>query len=79
MPIDTINFTNLNERLQEAVNAVETQLQNDLNDFDPSTATSADMISLQMDMQKWTVATQLQTNSLKNFGDGIKNTVQNIR
>ena len=79
MTVNLINFNDLNARLQEAVNAVEDNLKNDLNDFDPSTASSADMIALQMGMQKWTIATQLQTNSLKNFGDGIKNTVQNIR
>ena len=74
-----INFTNLNERLAEAVSIVENQIESDLADFDPATASSADMISLQLGLQKWSIATQMQTNTLKTVSDGFKNTVQNIR
>lgn len=74
-----LNLVDLNTRLQEAVNGVEERFQADIEAFDPATASSADMISLQVGMQKWTLATQLQTNSLKTVGDGLKNTVSNIR
>lgn len=74
-----INLSSLNASISEAVNQVETQMEEDLEAFDPSTASSADMIDLQMGLQKWTLATQLQTNTLKTVGDGLKNTVSNIR
>lgn len=74
-----LNFTDMNTRLQEAVNGVEERFEADLEAFDPATASSADMISLQVGMQKWSLATQLQTNTLKTVGDGLKSTVSNIR
>ena len=74
-----INFANLNEHLSQVVDQVESQFQEELENFDPQTATSADMIQLQVGLQKWNLATQLQTNTLKTVGEGLKNTVQNIR
>lgn len=38
-----------------------------------------DILKMQQMMQKWTIATQLQSNTLKTMGDGIKSTIQNIR
>ena len=74
-----INLTNINDHLNEVVNIVEEQFQSELANFDAGSATSADLIQLQVGMQKWTIATQLQTNTLKTVGDGLKNTVSNIR
>ena len=42
---------------------------------------SNDMQSLMMmqyQMQRWTMATELESNTMKAIGDSLKNTVQNI-
>lgn len=74
-----INFDQMNTKFSTAVAGLETDLGQQLADFDPKTATSADMINLQMGLQKWTMATQLQSNALKTIGDGLKSTVSNLR
>lgn len=79
MPVNPINFSQLNTKLQAAVTAVEDDFEQALEDFDPDNSDSSAMIGLQMHMQQWTIATQLQSNTLKSFGDGLKSPVQNIR
>ena len=74
-----LNFTNVNDNLTSVVHTVEDAMLADLNNFDPETASSADLISMQVGLQKWTLATNLQTNALKTLGDGLKNTVSNVR
>lgn len=77
--MSNISFAQLNARLGEVVDQIETSFQDELESFDPQTASSADLIQLQAGMQKWTIATNLQTNTLKTVGEGLKSTVQNIR
>ncbi|MEM9280417.1 MAG: EscF/YscF/HrpA family type III secretion system needle major subunit [Verrucomicrobiota bacterium] len=37
------------------------------------------MVNLQQKMQQWTLATQMQSNTIKTVSEGIKSTVANIR
>ena len=38
--------------------------------------TSADMLSLQADMQQWTMMTQIQSTVVKELGDTMKGVIQ---
>ena len=44
---------------------------------DPNDQTS--LINMQMDYQKWSIATQMQTNTLKMMGDALKGITSNMR
>ena len=36
------------------------------------------LLMMQYQLQQWSIATELQTNSMKVIGDSLKNTIQNI-
>lgn len=74
-----LTLGNVNDALGDAVNTVENDLQAQISGFDAATADSADLISLQLAMSKWSLATQLQSNTIKTVSEGLKTAVGNIR
>jgi type III secretion apparatus needle protein len=74
-----VNFDQINKQLGEATSKIESSIKKDMENFDPQTASQADMIKLQMGLQKWTMAVQLQSNVMKTISEGMKSTIQNIR
>ena len=64
-------------QLGNSVQNLETDLSNFAQTMNPNSQT--DMIKLQQMLQKWTIATEMQSNTLKTISDGIKSTVGNIR
>jgi hypothetical protein len=36
------------------------------------------LLQMQYQLQRWSMATELQTNTMKVIGDSLKNTIQNI-
>jgi len=72
-----INLDQMNNSLTTMTDKREKDLSSKLDKADPSDM--KEMLSLQQDMQKWTLATNLQTNAMKTLSDGIKSTIQNIR
>jgi len=36
------------------------------------------LMQMQYQLQRWTMATELESNSMKAIGDSLKNTIQNI-
>ncbi len=74
MPLD---LGNVFQRLQSGVQSVESDLQSQMNNLNPDK--HEDMIKLQQLMQKWTIATQVESNTMKAISDAIKSTVSNLR
>ncbi|CAM2009301.1 EscF/YscF/HrpA family type III secretion system needle major subunit [Acanthopleuribacter pedis] len=74
-----LTLGNVNSALGEAVTTVENDLQQQIDGFDAANADSADLISLQLAMSKWSLATQLQSNTIKTVSEGLKTAVGNIR
>ena len=74
-----VNFDNIGSKMGQAVDNVEQGLTDQINGFDAENASQADMIALQMSMQKWSMATQLQSNVMKTIGEGLKSIVSNMR
>jgi len=72
-----INLDQMNNSLTTMTDKREKDLSSKLDKADPSDM--KEMLALQQDMQKWTLATNLQTNAMKTLSDGIKSTIQNIR
>ncbi|WP_461833090.1 EscF/YscF/HrpA family type III secretion system needle major subunit [Desulfothermus sp.] len=73
----TLNLDNIYNKLGEATTSIEDEIAQHLETMDSSNTT--DVLKLQQLMQKWSIATQVQSNTLKTIGEGIKSTVQNIR
>ena len=73
----TLNMDAVFNKMGQATQEVEDNIASFMDSMDPSNTT--DVLKLQQMMQKWTIATQLETNVVKTIGDGIKSTVQNIR
>ncbi len=72
-----INMDDVFAKLGRATQGVEDDMTKFMDTMDSSNST--DLMELQRFMQKWTIATQVQSNTLKTLGEGIKSTVQNIR
>ncbi len=73
----SLNMDKVFDKLGASVDKVEKDIETFLNKMDSSN--TADVMKLQKLMQKWSIATQVQSNTLKNIGDGIKSTVANMR
>ncbi|CAM2005069.1 EscF/YscF/HrpA family type III secretion system needle major subunit [Acanthopleuribacter pedis] len=74
-----ITLDSINASIAERVAALEASLAAEMDNYDAATADQQSLIRLQMGLQKWTMATNLQSNALKTLGDGLKSTVSNIR
>lgn len=72
-----VNLDAVFSKLGQAANKVEDKMTQHMETMD--SANTVDIMKLQQMMQKWTIATQLQSNTIKTIGEGIKSTVANIR
>jgi len=73
----TLNMDAVFSKLGQATEKLESDLSSQVAKMDPSNPT--DLLKMQQMMQKWTMATQLQSNTLKSLGDCMKSTIQNMR
>ena len=73
----SLNMDAVFSKLGQTTEKIEGDIKSHTETMDSSN--TADMLKLQQMMQKWTVATQVQSNTMKTIGEGIKSTVQNIR
>ncbi|MBF0103128.1 MAG: hypothetical protein HQK77_19690 [Desulfobacterales bacterium] len=69
------------DRVFDTFGAATSNLEGEITTFSETMNpnNSADLMKLQNLMQKWTMASQTQSNVLKSVGEGMKSTVGNIR
>lgn len=82
MIVSGINLTSVFDKLNLSTQAMESKIRDQIEaggTGENGTLTSLEMLSLQQDVNLWNLASNLQTNIIKNIGDTIKSTVQNIR
>ena len=72
-----LNMDAVFAKLGEATQNMESEIRSHTKTMD--SANTTDVMKLQQMMQKWTIATQVQSNTMKTIGEGIKSTVANIR
>lgn len=72
-----VNLNTANDQMTSMVTAREDQLTQQLANANPDDMRS--MLEMQHSMQKWTLATNMQSNTMKTLADGIKSTIQNLR
>ena len=72
-----LNIDAVFAKLGQATEKVGDDMADFMNTMDSSN--TVDVMKLQQMMQKWSIATQVQSNTIKTIGEGIKSTVQNIR
>jgi len=72
-----VNLETANSQLTTMVTTRESDLSSKISSADPNDMKQ--MLDLQHSMQKWTLATNLQSNAMKTMADGIKSTIQNVR
>ena len=72
-----LNMDSVFQKLGQSTESVEKEMGAHMKTMD--SANTMDVMKLQQMMQKWSIATQLQSNTIKTIGDCIKSTVQNIR
>ncbi len=73
----SVNLETTHGQMTTMVQTREADLTSKMQSADPNDMKQ--MLDLQHSMQKWTLATNLQTNAMKTLSDGIKSTIQNIR
>ena len=75
--ISGLTFNDIASSMGKASASVETSLRNKITSIQNSeNVTSADMLSLQADMQQWTMMTQIQSTVVKELGDTMKGVIQ---
>ena len=71
-----LDMNSLFSRLGGQVGNYESQLGSSLGDGQGTSMQS--LLMMQYQLQQWSMATELQTNTMKVIGDSLKNTIQNI-
>jgi type III secretion protein F len=75
-----MNINDVFSRMGQATKAAETELNEQINLVKQGNSSNpADLMALQQKMQQWTMATNLQSNTLKTLGEAMKSVAQNIR
>lgn len=75
--ISGLTFNDISSSMGKASASVESSLRNKITSIQNSeNVTSADMLSLQADMQQWTMMTQIQSTVVKELGDTMKGVIQ---
>ena len=75
-----VNLDQIHKQLGQTTSKAEAGIRKELDNYDPESATSeTDLLNIQMKLQKWTMAVQLQSNILKTISESMKSTIQNIR
>ncbi len=72
-----INMDEVFAKLSDSTLASESNLRDHMGSMDANKP--QDLIKLQQLMQKWTMASQMQSNVIKALGEAMKSTIQNIR
>ena len=72
-----VNVAQMFQILTSKVETSETNLRDKINNTDVDDQQS--MMLLQMDVQRWSMVTQMESNVLKALQDAIKSTVGNLR
>ena len=73
----SVNLDAVFSKLGQATEKVEKNMREHMKNMDSSN--TEDVMELQRIMQKWTITTSVQSNTIKNIGEGIKSTVANIK
>ena len=71
-----LNLNSVYSRLGGQVGGFESQLNGALGGGQADDMQS--LLMTQYQLQRWSMATELQTNTMKVIGDSLKNTIQNI-
>jgi hypothetical protein len=71
-----LNLNSVFSRLGSQVGGFESQLGASMGGGQDQDMQS--LLQMQYQLQRWSIATELQTNTMKVIGDSLKNTVQNI-
>lgn len=75
-----MNINDVFARMGQATQAAETELNDQIDRVKQgNNSNPADLVALQQKMQQWTMATNLQSNTLKALGEAMKSVTQNIR
>ena len=72
-----LNMDTVFAKLADATEQVELDITDKLETMDADN--TADMLRMQQMMQQWTIAIQVQSNTTKTIGDGLKSVVSNMR
>jgi type III secretion protein F len=71
----SINLSTIASTIGSKIAGIETNLTTTLRGVGLETST-AEMLSIQADIQKWTLATDIQSNVTKTLGDALKGIIQ---
>jgi type III secretion protein F len=71
----SVNLSTIASTIGSKIAGIESTLTTTLNGVGLETST-AEMLSIQADIQKWTLATDIQSNVTKTLGDALKGIIQ---
>jgi hypothetical protein len=71
-----LNMNSVLSRLGGQVGGFESELNGAMGGGQSDDMQS--LLNMQYQLQRWSMATELETNSMKVIGDSLKNTIQNI-
>ena len=74
-----LNMALVHEKLTQVMNQLETDLEQEMQAYDPEATGNQGLIQLQKGFQEWTLAGQLQTQTLNTLKEGFKSVLQNLR
>ncbi len=72
-------YSDLSTTFTDSVTKAQTNLETQLKNYDPQSSTSADLINLQFAIQKWSMTADMSSNTLKTIGEGMRNSIANIK
>jgi hypothetical protein len=72
-----LNMDAIYTKLTESVTKLEDEISSFSETMDP--ANTVDVMKLQQYMQKWSINTQVESNTLKTIGEGIRSMTQNLK
>jgi len=70
-----ITFNSINNSISQVTSRREADLQNTINNLGDSPSTG-DLLSLQQQVQQWTMFTEIQSTIVKNLSDAMKGVIQ---
>lgn len=71
----SVNLSTIASTIGSKIAGIESTLKTTLSGVGLETST-AEMLSIQADIQKWTLATDIQSNVTKTLGDALKGIIQ---
>ena len=73
-----LDLTAVNNSLASGVASMEADLNTNITAAGDD-ATPAELLQMQQAMQKWQMANNLQSNTIKAIGEAMKSTISNLR